>query len=156
MKCIQRNEVTHWWRLNGDKIPLEIVMLDKCRNVEGIIQFLEYFERPAGYLIVMERPEAVIDLFDYITERGSLDELLARDLFRQVVGSALGCRNVGVVHGDIKSENLLLNLDTGCLKLIDFCNADFIQDVYEKFGGTRLYAPPEWILRCSYCLYTFI
>jgi serine/threonine protein kinase len=143
--------VVRWWPLNGLNVPLEIVMLNQCRHVEGVIEMLEYFEYPTGFLIVMERPESAIDMFDFITERDCLDEKLARHLFRQVVETAIRCKNVGVMHRDIKDENLLLNLDTGQLKLIDFGAAECAE--YEQFGGTTAYAPPEWILRGSYCLY---
>ena len=45
-----------------------------------------------SFIIVMERPEPCKDLFDFITEKGVLEEQLARNFFRQVRQLAKCCR----------------------------------------------------------------
>lgn len=65
-------------------MPLEICLLCHVRHVLGVIQLLDWYERADGYLIVMERPSPCTDLFDYISEKGPLDEVLARNFFKQV------------------------------------------------------------------------
>ena len=62
----------------------------------------------------MERPSDCKDLFDYITEGQ------ARKFFFQVTSSIVACHKRGVVHRNIKDENILVDLKTGDLKLIDF------------------------------------
>ncbi|VDK68349.1 unnamed protein product [Onchocerca ochengi] len=140
VKYVSRNNVTGWKKIpSTDKeLPMEIVLLMECSNILGVIQMYDWFERSDGFLIVMERPSPCQDLFDYISEHGALDEKIARIFFKQVVDTVIACVNVNVVHRDIKDENLVMDLKTGRLKLVDFGS------------GTRVYSPPEWILRSEY------
>ncbi|KAI4882450.1 hypothetical protein NFI96_033351, partial [Prochilodus magdalenae] len=69
----------------------------------------------------------------------------------QKLHAASQCHKRGVLHRDIKLENLLINPDTLELKLIDFGCGDFIKKSgFDSFAGTVEYCPPEFFLQGRY------
>jgi len=128
-----------------DRVPLEVALMQQVSDVPGVIRLVDYFDMNQSYYIVMERFNSK-DLFDYISDVGPLGENLARQLFKQVLDTVLVCHSRGVLHRDIKDENILIDLNTHQLKLIDFGSGTYLHDgVYADFEGTRVYSPPEWI-----------
>ncbi|NXQ18550.1 PIM1 kinase, partial [Peucedramus taeniatus] len=127
--------------------PMEIVLLGKvgsgCHNV---IQFLDWFELPDSFVLVIERPEASQDLLQFLLEQEFLCEEMARWLFCQVLEAMGHCTACGILHQDIKSENLLMDPERGDLKLIDFGCGTFLQEqAFTQFARMQAYSPPEWI-----------
>jgi len=128
-----------------DRVPLEIALMQQVSDVPGVVRLVDYFDMNQSYYIVMERFNSK-DLFDYISDVGPLGEGLARQLFKQVLDTVLMCHSRGVLHRDIKDENILIDLNTHQLKLIDFGSGTYLHDgIYADFEGTRVYSPPEWI-----------
>lgn len=123
-------------QVDSRRVPMEVCLLRTVRDLRGPIQFIEYFERKDSYIIIMERPMQCKDLFDFITENCMLDEQMASCFFRQVVETVIACHKKGVIHRDIKDENLLVDLKTLELKLIDFGSGTFLRDgFYTDFDG---------------------
>jgi len=146
IKHVAKSKVTDWAEVDGKRVPLELKLLSTVQNIDGVIQLIDFYERSDSFIYILERPANSKDLFDFITEKRVLDEELARSFFRQIVDTVMACHSQGVVHRDLKDENLLVDLNTGKLKLIDFGSGAFMKEEdFTDFDGTRVYAPPEWI-----------
>ncbi|XP_032914191.1 calcium-dependent protein kinase 27-like isoform X2 [Catharus ustulatus] len=132
---------------DGTRVPMEIVLMEKVGSgCHYIIQLLDWFELPDSFVLVMERPVASQDLLQFLLEQELLCEEMARWLFCQVLEAVRHCTACGVLHRDIKPENLLVDPESGDLKLIDFGCGTFLQErPFTRFAGTHAYSPPEWI-----------
>ena len=136
IKHVARSRITEWSTLDGKRVPLELKLLQQVQNVEGVIELIDYYEKPTSFIYIMEKPKDCKDLFDYITETRFLEESLAKQFFGQVVETVLACVERGVIHRDIKDENLLVDMNTGKLKLIDFGSGAFLKNEdYTDFDG---------------------
>ena len=136
--------------MDNENVPLEVLLLQQVSGVPGIIRMLDYFESNESFYIVMELFHGC-DLFDFISESGPLSEEVARNLFQQILDTVICCHERGVLHGDIKDENILIDVQSMQVKLIDFGSGSWINNnqasKLTNFRGTRVYSPPEWITR---------
>lgn len=87
------------------------------------------------------------DLFSFIQRHGRLEECKARLFFHQIVNAIQHCHENGIIHHDLKLENLLLTEDENHLRLIDFglC-ARFTPTqpiISNHYAGSPLYMSPE-------------
>jgi protein-serine/threonine kinase len=123
-------------------VPLEIHVMDYLRKDglrhPNIVEMIDFFEDDVNYYIEM-LPHGIpgMDLFDYIELRSNMEEQECQSIFRQVV-SAIWHLHVkaGVVHRDIKDENVVLDGE-GRIKLIDFGSAAYLKNgPFDVFVGT--------------------
>jgi len=147
VKFVWKDRVARWGQLWGRLVPLEILLLQQVQPCDQVVQLLDWYERSDCFILVMEKPENSLDLFDFISERGVSSEAVAKAIFQQVVEAALSCHSMGVVHRDIKDENILIEPTTLAIKLIDFGSGSLLSPEYcqADFDGTRVYSPPEWV-----------
>lgn len=150
LKCIfkERILVDTWSRDRKlGTIPSEIQVMSFLNQFHhpNILRLLDFFEDDECYYVeipIHGNPPA-IDLFDFIEIKKSLTELEIRYIFRQIVSSIAHLHKHGLVHRDIKDENVIID-EHSAVKLIDFGSAAYVRNgPFDVFVGTMEYAPPE-------------
>ncbi|XP_057713561.1 NUAK family SNF1-like kinase 1 [Corythoichthys intestinalis] len=144
--------------IRKDRITEDIDRIHIQREIEitsslmhsHIIRFLEVFESHDKIVIVMEYASRG-ELYDYILEKRKLSETEARSIFRQITSAVHYCHKNGVVHRDLKLENILLDQDFN-VKLADFGLSNQYQrgTLLQTFCGSPLYAAPEIVTGLPY------
>ena len=78
----------------------------------------------------------MIDLFDYITAEGNLNEKASRKIFIQILNAIMVCTEKGILHGDLKEENVLIHRENLSVKMIDFGSGTYHHNgLYNEFEG---------------------
>nr|XP_040124127.1 PAS domain-containing serine/threonine-protein kinase isoform X11 [Ictidomys tridecemlineatus] len=132
------------------KVTLEIAILSRVEHA-NIIKVLDVFENQGFFQLVMEKHGSGLDLFAFIDCHPSLDEPLASYIFRQLVSAVGYLRSKGIVHRDIKDENIVIAEDF-TIKLIDFGSAAYLErgKLFYTFCGTIEYCAPEVLMGNPY------
>ncbi|KAJ0098977.1 hypothetical protein Patl1_21854 [Pistacia atlantica] len=149
--------------LTGHKVAIKILNRRKIKNMEmeekvrreikilrlfmhpHIIRLYEVIETPSDIYVVMEYVKSG-ELFDYIVEKGRLQEDEARVFFQQIISGVEYCHRNMVVHRDLKPENLLLDSKWN-VKIADFGLSNIMRDGHflKTSCGSPNYAAPEVI-----------
>lgn len=122
--------------------PREIELMWRLKHPHIVHLYDILYAKDAVYLIM----EIVGggELFDFVLQKERLSEHEARKLFREIVSAVDYMHRSGVVHRDIKLENILLD-NTGCTKLIDLGLGNFFGhgNTLSTFCGSPDYCAPE-------------
>lgn len=96
------------------------------------------------------------ELFDILYYSGQLAEKTARTYFRQFITGLEACHNAGIIHRDIKPQNLLMDSNFQ-LKITDFGLSFLLENIHDQeqlmdtfYVGTRGYQPPELLTKRKY------
>ena len=82
----------------------------------------ENFEEGNHYYITLDLIEGG-EMFDHLVNQGAYSEADASRLIREVASALAFMHGIGMVHGDLKPENLMLstnNPSDACIKIVDF------------------------------------
>ncbi|XP_060754269.1 serine/threonine-protein kinase pim-2-like [Neoarius graeffei] len=135
------------------RLPLEVALMElvsKPPHCPHVIEMVEWFEMTTMFILVLERPEPCVDLFQYCRSV-KVSENNAQVIMQRIVNAARHCHDRGVIHRDIRDENVLINPQTLEVKLIDFGCGDLLKDTpYTEYAGCLDYEPPESIVEGKY------
>lgn len=135
-----------------NKIQHEINVMERVQSHGNVVRFCGAYEDQNSVYLVLENCKGG-DLYAFLASRGGkgLEENLAARLFSQVLNGVMHCHNKGVVHRDLKLENVLLsdegNEETSFAKIADFGAAVFLHSGETAGGdsGSLLYQAPEQV-----------
>jgi serine/threonine protein kinase len=164
-------------------IPSEVNILSRL-NHTNIVKFKYHFEDSKAHYLVMEKfgkewcrgdkvEELVLvmppgysnltvisgtssSLFEYIdyNKTGRVPSRSLKPLFKQIASSVAYLHKMGIVHGDIKEENVLIGMKGGRLvaKICDFGHSYVVdsKNPRMKLYGTRVLTPPELLNHLRY------
>jgi len=124
----------------------ELAVMHELQH-ENIVEFMEMFNRPDGYYVVLERINGG-ELFDRIIDLQTYTEAAASTTIRQAFQAIDHMHQLGFVHRDLKPENLLLSSreDDAHIKLADFGFTAKMKDTgLRSVVGTPPYMAPELV-----------
>ena len=125
-------------------LPREIECLRLASENEGIIKLHEVIHTENNVYLVMDLAENG-DLLTYINQRKCLHEGIAQRFLTDAVKALKQCHDAGIVHRDLKCENLLLDRNYK-VQLSDFGFArKFADEQLMTYCGSYAYAAPEVI-----------
>ncbi|XP_065172227.1 serine/threonine-protein kinase par-1 isoform X2 [Atheta coriaria] len=127
---------------NLTKIVRETENLKRLRHPH-ITRLYQLMETKHSIYIVTEYASKG-EIFDHLVATGRMSEVEARRVFAQMVSAVGYCHRNGVVHRDLKAENLLLDQNMN-IKLADFGFSNQYKegDLLSTWCGSPPYAAPE-------------
>ncbi|KAL9187781.1 hypothetical protein ACHAXT_006159 [Thalassiosira profunda] len=124
----------------------------------NICMLRENFDEEDDYLLVLDLVDGG-EMFEHLIKHGAYSEADASRLLRQVASALDFIHGIGLVHADMKPENVMLRKTRGdaVIKLIDFGCSEVLSHPEEDDTGIRLpsrtltheegattaYCPPE-------------
>ena len=140
-----------------EMLEAEVVALRRASGlgVSHVVRLHELVRTPSSVYLVMDRVPGR-ELFELVDERGALEPQLVRNLMRQLLSALNALAGVGVVHRDVKPENMMVSeageagAEEPQLTLIDFGYAAILRadgsggaGVLTGVAGSPEYVAPE-------------
>jgi len=101
-----------------------LALLDEHPN---IVTIRDVYEEPDRIYFVMARLKS--DLYNYLQQKGALDERRARLVFIQILRGLHHLHQAGITHRDIKPKNIVMD-SLASVKITDFGSARALETTY--------------------------
>lgn len=143
------------------KVALKVMRIDDEERLEiarreysllqqlthpNIVKAFDFFTFSCGAVLVEEFFNGKsLDKIIRDTKDGRIAEIVAQALFVHLLDAIAYLHKHGVIHRDVKAQNMLISQDMTDLRLIDFNASKRLADGGDllTMTGTREYMPPE-------------
>jgi len=148
VKVINKNDVN---ALHIERLQNELSLLPTVEGFNQVISLLDAYEDSENVYIVFEIVEGG-NLQDVVVNTVPYSERDAAKILKSILHAISFCHCHGVVHRDLKPDNLLCSTDLTEIKLADFGLATYLGlgETTQGTVGTRAYLSPEMILKQPY------
>ncbi|RXN36448.1 serine threonine- kinase pim-3-like protein [Labeo rohita] len=148
IKYISKGRTPETLKVEGHgRLLLEVALMTLVSSAPAcpnVLQLLEWFDHRRRFTMILERPVPCQDLQSFCEENGHLDESLAKKVLLQVISALKHCKSRGVLHRNIKPENLLISTESHDIKLLDFGCGDLLKDSAYKYFAAQWNQCPYW------------
>ncbi|KAJ0604862.1 putative protein kinase CAMK-CDPK family [Helianthus annuus] len=126
-----------------ETVHREVEIMQHLSGHPGVVTLKAVYEDSESFHLVMELCSGG-RLIDQMTKEGRYSEQRAANIFKELMMVIKYCHDMGVVHRDVKPENILLTT-SGKIKLADFGLAVRITNGQSLAGlaGSPAYVAPE-------------
>lgn len=152
VKVIRRNETTLQSGKQEQEILSVLKMMDPEKKRLGIIRLYEHFEYNDHICMVF--PSYHCDVRSQLRTLGGIGISMdaVRKFGRQLLYALSFLKDVGVLHMDIKPDNLLVDTNLSCILICDFGSAQW-ESSYKTIStyiASRFYRAPEILIGIPY------
>lgn len=146
------NEMEMMYKIGKNEEIVEIVTggqgeLIKLKNKSNCDDFKKSKKntKKVSYIVLEYAKNG--ELFNFIKANGGFGEKIGKIIFLQILNALIYCHHSGVVHRDLKTENILVSDNFRC-KLTDFGFATYSKgnkgdSLLHDYVGTESYISPE-------------
>ena len=135
----------------------EVSALEKLKPHENVVRVIQYGKSKMQLtensieecqFIALQYIDGVA-LIDFLSCKGALSEAVACSIFKQIASGLMHIHSSGLVHRDIKSDNIVISSD--CKPhLVDFgfassCKGELENGMFTSRVGTPSYMAPEML-----------
>jgi len=145
IKILSRHDISQ------EALHRELNIMKLVNDCPQVVSYIDAFVDEEHYFIVLELIKGG-DLLDTIVKWDQCNEADAVRILRSILLAISHCHEKGIIHRDMKPDNLLVSNDLSEIKLSDFGLATVLapDERASLTVGTRSYLSPEMILKQEY------